>query len=108
MESIYSMVKAATQRSLVDDMDVIPYPTKAFSVRVSEPHIALLDQIAEDINVSRNSLLADIIVAGVEEALSAYTSVFQNPKELANEMRAKAGLGVWHSPSDDNVEHNEL
>jgi len=68
-QSISDYVMAQTQRSLIEDSGYEPDTMKAFSVRLPEKYVNLLDKIAEHINVSRNTLISEIVCKGAEEAL---------------------------------------
>ena len=101
-QSISDYVMAQTQRSLIEDSGYEPDTMKAFSVRLPEKYVNLLDKIAENINVSRNTLISEIVCKGAEEALHGYASCFCDPSDVANSMRAEAGFNTeWHKPSQD-------
>lgn len=105
-QSVFEFVVQHTQISLFEHVEHEPQSMKAFSVRLPERYLNLLDKIAEDINVSRNTLVSEIICQGTEEALQGYASCFSDPKKVSRDMLSEAGFCTsnWDSPSQDKPE----
>lgn len=72
---------------------------KAMTIRVPACFIELLDELAEATDQSRQSLAGYLLTSAIDEALQGYSDVFENPAEVAAEMRKKAGF-----PSDNPSE----
>ena len=107
-QSISDYVMAQTQRSLIEDSGYEPDTMKAFSVRLPEKYVNLLDLIAEGIGVSRSDLLGKIIQRGAELSLETYASTFSTPtpEQVYQELRDKAGFNssIWDSRSQTQSE----
>lgn len=56
----------------------------AFSVRVPLSTKAMVDELAENVGVSRNSMIVELIQAGIEDVLGRL------PPEVSDEMREGA------------------
>lgn len=96
--SIFELVRSETEHALVRETDNAASPDlKPVTVRLTPEYVALIDEIAENTNMSRQALLFAIVTSGIEEAVEGYASVFSNPSEAKTDIMKKCGFKdiVW-------------
>ena len=107
-ETLTEYVQRAAERASLERAGYEPEPMKAFSVRLPEKYVNLLDLIAEGIGVSRSDLLGKIIQRGAELSLETYASTFSTPtpEQVYQELRDKAGFNssIWDTRSQTQSE----
>lgn len=98
MGKIYEMVRNETRNAIesegYDDSPLL----KPVTVRIPESYIKLADKIAANSNGTRQGLLCAILISGIDEALEGYSSVFVNPKEVADELLLESGFTIYSKP----------
>lgn len=106
--SIYELIRNETGHALAREANNTVSPDlKPVTVRLSPEYVALIDEVAENTDMSRQALLSTIVVAGIEEAVDGYASVFSNPSEVKADIMKKCGFGelVWGAvPDSKDVE----
>ncbi|WP_413166351.1 hypothetical protein [Aeromonas salmonicida] len=98
MSKIYEMVRNETRNALenegYDDSPLL----KPVTVRIPEAYLKLADRIAANSNGTRQGLLCAILISGIDEALEGYSSVFENPKAVADELLLESGFTPYAKP----------
>ncbi len=106
--SIYELIRNETGHALAREANNTGSPDlKPVTVRLSPEYVALIDEVAENTDMSRQALLSTIVMAGIEEAVDGYASVFSNPSEAKADIMKKCGFGelVWGAvPDSKDVE----
>ena len=100
---IFELIRHETEHALVREANNAGSPDlKPVTVRLSPEHVALIDEVAENTNMSRQALLSTIVMAGIEEAVDGYSSVFSNPSEAKADIMNKCGFHdpVWGAVPD--------
>lgn len=95
---IFELIRHETEHALVREANNAGSPDlKPVTVRLSPEYVALIDEVAENTNMSRQALLSTIVMAGIEEAVDGYSSVFSNPSEAKTDIMKKCGFNepVW-------------
>lgn len=90
MSILYERIRNETQQSLIRDSE--PANLKGCTVRLLPEYIALIDKLAEQLDESRQTFLNALICDAVDEALSAYASVFTDPAEVHRQFRESCGF----------------
>jgi len=93
MHTIYDKIREQTFRSIKTEAEGEPLPeTKAVTLRLRSEYVALLDNLAESLSMTRQALLSDLVYDAVNEALEAYASVFDDPNAVITQMLSDAGF----------------
>lgn len=90
MSTLFERIRNETQKSLIQDSE--PANLKGCTVRLLPEYIALIDKLAEQLDESRQTFLSALIYDAVDEALSAYASVFNEPQKVCQEFRDSCGF----------------
>lgn len=101
--SIFELIRNETGHALAREANNSSSPDlKPVTVRLSPEYVALIDEIAENTNMSRQALLSTIVMSGIEEAVDGYSSVFTNPSEAKADIMKKCGFDepVWGAVPD--------
>ena len=90
---IYDRIRKETEQSLVKDAQGMSFSTlKTLSVRLVPEYVTLIDKLAENLDQTRQVFLAGLVYEAVDEAVNAYTSVFENPSEVRSELLKTCGF----------------
>jgi hypothetical protein len=77
----------------VEAVDAASAPeVKPITIRVPPCYIALLDDLAEQTNQSRQSLAGYLLTSAINEALQGYADAFSDPADVIETMRRDAGF----------------
>ncbi len=98
MSKIYEMVRKETDNGLENEAYDDSPLLKPVTVRIPEAYLKLADKIAANSNGTRQGLLCAILISGIDEALEGYSSVFENPKEVADQLLLESGFTPYAKP----------
>src|ERR1035441_10433236 len=66
--------------------------TEAITVRIPVSYVAHLDELSSSLDVTRQSLLTQMIKEGVDAALDEYDKIGNNPEAMAKNEEPEIGL----------------
>lgn len=90
---IYEMIRERTAYAIQRESEMKGSPDlKAITIRISPEYITLADELAEELDMNRQSFLGPIIEAAILEALQGYSHVFGDGLTVEREMLEKHGL----------------
>lgn len=92
MTEIYERIKNETMNALMKDAEVDTSSLKACTVRMRPEYVQLAEKLAEELNQTRQELMAGLLYDALDEALNAYASVFSEPKKVYKDMRDSCGF----------------
>ncbi len=92
MTEIYERIKNETMKALMKDAEIDTSSLKACTVRMQPEYVLLADKLAEELNQTRQELMAGLLYDALNEALNAYASVFSEPDKVYREIRDSCGF----------------
>ncbi|MWD87421.1 hypothetical protein [Escherichia coli] len=92
MSKIREMIRQETIKSFEKDARQGSTESKAVTVRLPVEYVQMVDNLSERLGANRQSLLSDLIISAVEDAVIGYASVFGNPEEVHAEIYRQSGF----------------
>ena len=92
MGKIYDRIKNETQRALIIESQAETETLKGCTVRLTPEYIQLIDLLADGLDETRQTFLSALIYDAVDEALTAYASVFKDPSDVIKATRKQCGF----------------